>query len=107
MVIIETFIFTRRVIELLTDEEYRELQAFLVEHPDKGDVIRGSGGLRKIRWRGSGRGKRGGSRVIYYWAHSRAQILMLFIFAKNEHEDLSSDQLKALRQIVEKNYHGR
>jgi len=68
MVIIETSVFTRRITELLSDDEYRELQATLVERPKAGPVIPGSGGIRKLRWSASGRGKRGGARVIYYWA---------------------------------------
>lgn len=107
MEIIETSVFTRRITELLSDDEYRELQSFLVENPVKGTVIPGSGGLRKIRWSGSGHGKRGGSRTIYYWATSRQQLLMLFIYAKNERDDLTPEQRKVLRQIVEKEYHGR
>jgi mRNA-degrading endonuclease RelE of RelBE toxin-antitoxin system len=107
MVIIETSVFTRRVIELLPDEEYRELQSTLVEHPERGAIIPRSGGLRKIRWGGSGRGKRGGSRIIYYWATAKGQILMLFIYAKNEMDDLAPNQCKILRQIVEKEYHER
>jgi mRNA-degrading endonuclease RelE of RelBE toxin-antitoxin system len=101
MVIVETSIFTRRVLQLLADEEYRKLQAALVNRPLAGAIIRGSGGLRKVRWAGSGRGKRGGVRIIYYWAAERAQLLMLFIFAQNERDDLSPDQLKILRTIVE------
>jgi len=104
MVIVETSIFTRRVIELLPDDEYRELQATLVDRPDAGPVIPGSGGLRKIRWSTSGHGKQGGSRIIYYWATAQEQILMLFIYAKNESDDLTPDQLKMLRQIVENEY---
>ena len=82
MVIIETSIFTRRIAELLSDDEYRELQATLVERPKAGPVIPGSGGLRKLRWSASGRGKRGGARVIYYWATEQDHLLMLFIYAK-------------------------
>ena len=67
MKIIETPIFTRIVESLLTDEEYRLLQSKLVNSPEFGNVIPGSGGLRKIRWRTEARGKRGGIRVIYYW----------------------------------------
>lgn len=104
MVIVETSIFTRRVLQLLADEEYRRLQAALVNRPQAGAIIRGSGGLRKVRWAGSGRGKRGGVRIIYYWAAEQAQLLMLFIFAKNERDDLSPDQLKILRTIVEDDY---
>ena len=104
MVIIETSVFTRRVTALLSDDEYRELQATLVERPRAGSVIPGSGGIRKLRWRASGRGKRGGARVIYYWATEQERILMLLIYAKNESEDLTRDQIKMLRYIVETGY---
>ena len=63
---IETKLFTRLVQEYLTDDAYRELQAALMKQPDAGEVIRGTGGVRKLRWRAMGRGKRGGFRVIYY-----------------------------------------
>ena len=82
MVIIETSVFTRRITELLSDDEYRELQATLVERPKAGPVIPGSGGIRKLRWSASGRGKRGGARVIYYWATEQEHLLMLFIYTK-------------------------
>jgi mRNA-degrading endonuclease RelE of RelBE toxin-antitoxin system len=91
----------------MSDEEYREFQSSLVENPEKGAIIRGSGGLRKVRWSGSGRGKRGGLRIIYYWATAKGQILMLFIYAKNERDDLSTEQLMLLKQIMEQEYHGR
>ena len=65
MVIIETAIFTRRIQSILTDDEYRFLQAQLVQKPDAGKIIPGSGGLRKLRWSADGHGKRGGIRVIY------------------------------------------
>jgi mRNA-degrading endonuclease RelE of RelBE toxin-antitoxin system len=67
MVIIETPIFTKRIQELITDDEYRLLQAHLVNRPDVGKIMPGSDGLRKLRWSAGGRGKRGGIRVIYYW----------------------------------------
>ena len=100
MVIVETSVFTRRVQELLTDEEYRTLQAGLVNRPRAGPVIAGSGGLRKLRWPLPGRGKRGGVRVIYYYAEKQEQLLMLFIYPKNVCDDLSAAQLRILRQIV-------
>jgi mRNA-degrading endonuclease RelE of RelBE toxin-antitoxin system len=104
MQIIETSIFTRRVLELLSDDDYRELQSILIIRPDAGPIIPGSGGLRKLRWAASGRGKRGGARVIYYWFASQDQLLMLYIYPKNEQDDLTSDQLKALKKIVEREY---
>jgi mRNA-degrading endonuclease RelE of RelBE toxin-antitoxin system len=66
MRIIETPIFTKRVKEILSDEEYRLFQIKLINDPESGNIIKGSGGIRKIRWSGSGRGKRGGSRILYY-----------------------------------------
>lgn len=104
MVIIETPIFTRRIQTALDDDEYRLLQAHLVQKPDAGKIIPGSGGLRKIRWSGSGRGKRGGIRVIYYWFVSPEVILMLFAYPKNEQDDLTQEQLKQLKKIVEGEY---
>jgi mRNA-degrading endonuclease RelE of RelBE toxin-antitoxin system len=104
MVIVESLIFTRQVQELLSDEEYRRLQAELIKRPDIGLIIPGSGGLRKIRWGLSGRGKRGGVRVIYYWVVQQDRLLMLFLYPKNVQDNLSPAQLKMLRQIVEAEY---
>jgi len=101
MVIVETSIFTRQVQTLLTDDEYRRLQAALVARPDMGAIIVGSGGLRKARWPARGRGKRGGVRVIYYWAVAQDRLLMLLMYAKSEQDDLTPDQLKILKKIVE------
>ncbi len=100
MVIIETSIFTNKIPTILNDEEYRGLQNVLLAMPGAGDLIQGSGGIRKIRWGASGRGKRGGARIIYYWANNHDQIFMLFAYAKNERDDLTKDQLSALREIV-------
>ena len=102
MVIIETPIFTRLIQKLMSDESYRELQEALVTRPDAGDLIRGTGGLRKIRWHQQGSGKRGGVRVIYYWATSDEHIYMLYVYPKGTQENLSHDQLKQLKTIVER-----
>jgi hypothetical protein len=104
LVIIETSIFTRQVVDLLPDEEYRKLQAALVGTPELGNVIRGSGGLRKVRWGLPGRGKSGGARVIYYWAVKQDHIYMLLMYSKSEQEDLTPDQLKILKRIVKEEY---
>jgi mRNA-degrading endonuclease RelE of RelBE toxin-antitoxin system len=106
MIIIETSAFTRRVLTILSDEDYRRLQLMLVNSPEAGDVIPGSGGLRKIRWGASGRGKRGGARVIYYYAIVKECILLLLIYTKNEKDDLTRDQLTALRKLVEREFNG-
>lgn len=100
MVIYETTIFTEQIVSLVDDDSYAALQALLVVDPEAGDLIPRSKGLRKIRWKVAGRGKRGGIRVIYYLVH-REEIFMLFAYAKNEQEDLNSDQLRRLRVLVE------
>ncbi len=101
MIFIETPVFTRRLCELLDDDSYADFQRLLAERPDIGDVIEGTGGIRKVRVASSGRGKRGGSRVIYYHFVSAAQIALLLIYPKNEKDDLTSDERKALRRIIE------
>lgn len=97
----ETSQFTKKVVELLTDEEYQKLQSRLSEFPDGGDLIKGSGGLRKIRQAAKGKGTRGGSRVIYYFAMAKEVFFMLEIYDKSEREDLSHTEIKELRSIVE------
>lgn len=101
MVFVETPIFTKRVLNLLDDESYAALQTHLAKHPEAGDVIRGGGGLRKIRWAAKGHGKRGGVRVIYYWWTGKDRISMLFLYPKNEMDDLNAEQLKLLRRALE------
>jgi hypothetical protein len=102
MVIIETTIFTRLIKELMTDDEYRDLQEALITRPDRGDLIRGSGGLRKVRWKLAGRGKSGGVRVIYYWVMADNQLRMLYVYPKGKQENLTPAQLAALKKIVER-----
>jgi len=102
MVFVESPIFTRIISELMDDEGYRDLQDSLIQNPEVGDVIPGGGGLRKMRWRVAGRGKRGGSRVIYYWVAANDELRMLYAYRKNAQENLSKDQLKTLRRIIER-----
>lgn len=97
----ETSVFTRQITELLSDDELNALQWALMTDPESGDLIRGSGGLRKLRWAGSGRGKRGGLRVIYYWHVPGSSILFLLAYPKNEQDNLTTAQLKFLRSIIE------
>ena len=99
MVFIETPIFTADVRSLLSDDEYGALQGHLVAHPDAGDVIAGTGGLRKIRWAAMAKGKRGGARVIYYHAVSHAQIRMILIYRKGIKDDLTPKEKTVLRII--------
>jgi len=82
MIFIESAIFTTDVQRLLSDESYTALQMELAAKPNAGDVIQGTGGLRKIRWTLPGKGKRGGTRVIYYHVAARAQIRLILIYPK-------------------------
>jgi len=104
MVILETTVFTKVIQSLMPDNDYRLLQNHLIEFPEAGDLIKGSKGLRKVRWTLEGRGKRGGVRVIYYWATSDYQIFMLYAYAKNAQEDLTKEQLSVLKKLVESEF---
>jgi hypothetical protein len=97
--------FTRRVADLLDDDDLAQVQGLLLTRPDAGKIIPKSGGLRKLRVAAKGHGKRGGARVIYYWVVSRDRILLLDIYAKNEREDLTAAQLKQLRWLIEDYQH--
>ena len=103
MLFIETSIFTRQLRELLPDDEYRNLQLALLLRPEAGPIIPGGSGLRKIRWGLPGKGKRGGLRMIYYWDKARDCIYMLMVYPKSRQEDLTPDQLRTLRKLVQEN----
>ena len=102
MKFIETSVFTKQVQKLLPDENYRMLQSALMFKPDAGPVISGSGGLRKIRWKLPGSGKRGSLRLIYYWDPPES-IYMIFMYRKTEQENLTPLQIKALRKLIKEN----
>ncbi|CAN5835496.1 toxin RelE [soil metagenome] len=100
MIFVEFTSFSHRRSENLDDEAYRALQNALLEHPDAGVRIPGTGGLRKIRWAAEGRGKRGGVRGIYSPVESRGVMLMLLIYPKNEQDDLTPAQKRLLAGLV-------
>jgi hypothetical protein len=102
LIFIETSVFTKRLRELLSDGSYVAFQHQLADRPDMGDVIEGTGGIRKVRVASSGHGKRGGSRVVYYHFTSASQIALLLIYPKNEKDDLTADDRKMLKQIIER-----
>ena len=97
---VETPVFTRLVASALGPDEFRALQLALVLRPEAGAIVAGTQGLRKMRWAGAGRGKRGGVRVIYYWSPEKRTVYLLYIYAKNEQGELTSAQAKALAQLV-------
>ena len=98
---LEAPLFTTLVGEYVTDGEYAALQQALSEDPDLGDVIPGSGGVRKVRWVIQGRGKRAGIRVIYYLRLQQATIWMLTLYAKNETESISGSVLKKIKEELD------
>lgn len=100
----ETPNFTRAISKLMSDDDYSRLQRALLQMPDVGTIIVGSGGIRKFRWAAKGHGKSGGARVIYYWAVSVETILMLDVYSKGHKEDLTEQELKRLRLVVEREY---
>jgi len=100
MEIIETPIFTRRINDVLSDDEYGRLQWTLVINPEAGAVIPGCRGLRKLRWTIPGKGKRGGLRIIYYWYTQDEKIYMLLPYKKSEQGDLTHKQIKILSDYV-------
>ncbi len=101
MLFIEALTFTRQPARHLDDDGYAALQAFLSVHPEAGDIIRGTGGIRKIRWAMPGRGKRGGSRIIYYWVKKEDHIYLLTVYAKGAKDDLTAVERDAWRRAVE------
>ena len=100
MEFIETPTFTRLLAALLTDDEYAGLQNVLVDNPERGDIIKGGGGIRKLRYALSGRGKSGGVRVIYYWIREDQQVYMLLIYPKSKKDDLTDRETALLREFV-------
>ena len=98
---VETKLFTRLVQEYLSDDEYSELQQALIANPEAGDIIGGSGGVRKLRWPIRGRGKRGGIRVIYFLRTQRGQIWMLTLYAKNVAESIPAHILKQIKDEID------
>jgi len=101
MIFIESKIFEKLREKYLDDDNYRALQNFLVEQPLVGDVIQGTGGLRKLRWSSKGKGKRAGIRTIYLYITEKSHIHFLTLYAKNEVSDLTANEKKILKRIIE------
>lgn len=102
-VFVETSSFTKSLKDFFSsDQDYADLQDYLSAQPEKGDVIEGSGGLRKIRWadKKRGKGKRGGCRVLYLYLVEHARLLLVEVCGKNEQENFSAEDLREFRNLV-------
>ena len=101
MEVIEATLFTRLVYTYLTDDEYLGLQSYLLQFPESGKVVPGSGGVRKLRWAMSGTGKRGGVRVIYYFKKQDDEIWLLTIYSKSETENIPAHILRKIAEEIQ------
>jgi mRNA-degrading endonuclease RelE of RelBE toxin-antitoxin system len=100
-VFVETRLFSRLADGYLSDYDLARLQQYLSENPEAGDLIRESGGVRKLRWGAAGRGKRGGFRIIYYLKPMQAEIWLLTLYAKNVTENISAHALKRIKDEID------
>lgn len=98
--VVEIPTFTRQSEKLFNEGEKRELIDFLAENPLAGDEIPGTGGVRKVRFAASGRGKRGGARIIYYYLDDQMPVYALLVYAKNTKADMTPDEKKAVRSLT-------
>jgi mRNA-degrading endonuclease RelE of RelBE toxin-antitoxin system len=101
MIFIETSTFTKLLSGYLNDEEYRGLQTYLMQKPDAGDIVKGSGGVRKVRWAPDGKGKSGGVRVVYYWKRPDHEIWMLTLYSKSEKSTIPGHILKQIAEAID------
>jgi hypothetical protein len=101
---IETPTFTRVMTQMIDDDSYRELQSSLMVQPEKGPLIRGAHGARKLRWQKAGGGKRGGIRVIYFWSLTEEAFYMLYAYAKSRQGDLTPAQTKLLGDLIREEF---
>jgi hypothetical protein len=85
----------------MSDDDYRGLQVYLLQKPDAGNIVKGSGGVRKVRWAASGKGKSGGLRVIYYWKKSEHEIWLLTLYSKSERATIPGHLLKQISEAID------
>ena len=99
--VVETLLFQKQWPQYWLEEERGEFAAHVAENPDAGDVVPGSGGIRKVRWGRAGSGKSGGVRVIYFVCTAEEQIVLLLLYAKSTTDNLTGAKLKEIRRVLE------
>ena len=100
-IFVETRLFTRLIGQYLNDDDYASLQSVLASNPTCGDLVKGTGGVRKLRWATNGRGKRGGIRVLYFPRLHVSEIWMLTVYAKNVAETIPAHVLRQIREEID------
>ena len=100
--VIETPVYSRKAAGLLSDDDREEFAAFIAHNPKAGPVVRGSGGVRKVRWARAGSGKSGGVRVVYYNQLANDEIWLLTLYAKNERATISAHELRLIKEAIER-----
>lgn len=100
--VIETPVYTGKVERVLTDDEREAFAVFIAQQPMAGSVVRGSGGVRKVRWAQKGKGKSGGARVIYYNRLENGEIWLLTIYAKSGRSIIPSHELKLIKEVIDR-----
>jgi hypothetical protein len=98
--VVETRPFQQRVVGRLSDKERLDFIAYIAAHPEAGDIVPATGGVRKARWGADARGKRSGVRVMYYYHNTALPIFLLDVYAKNEKDDLTPAEKKVMRQLI-------
>lgn len=98
--IAETALFVRQAEKIWDDAEREAFVSFIAAHPEAGDIIPETGGVRKVRWSRADSGKRGGTRVIYYYCDPRRPLYLLMVYAKPRQEDLDSDEKREIRKFT-------
>jgi len=101
MIFIETTVFTKLLQKYMTDDEYRAFQWYLLLNPEAGNIVRGSGGVRKVRWAPEGKGKSGGVRIMYYWKKADGEIWLLTLYSKSETATIPGHILKKIAEEIE------
>lgn len=97
---IETSIFSKLIADLLPDDSYADFQAFLCDNPEIGDLIQGTGGVRKVRWSLPNTGKSGGVRILYYYLNEQGIVYMLSVYAKSDMINISDNDKNRLKQVI-------
>ena len=100
--VIETPVYAGKVKRILTDDERDAFAVFIAQKPMAGSVVRGSGGVRKVRWAQKGKGKSGGARVIYYNRLENGEIWLLTIYAKSDRSTIPSRELKLIKEVIDR-----